>query len=120
MKVSKHNVSAVACFTIAESRPEANTAGLPRGKEQVAYRMGSETSRYTNVVISLGLVPRRAVPRRGLSLQVLRCDVEKAVALSRWDFAAALRTFVLCKMCNEVKASLYRFVAAAIVLQLQH
>lgn len=115
MKVTKHNVFAIARFTIAEQSHEANTAGLPKEKEHVTYRTGRKTFRYNTEVISLGLVPRR-----GLSFQLPTRDMEKAFALSRWDFAAALRAFILCKLCNEVEAYTYHFITVAVVLRLQH
>lgn len=31
-------------------------------------------------------------------------DMEKAFALAQCDFAAALQTFILCKMCSEGEA----------------
>lgn len=43
MNVTKHNVSAIARFTIAEYSHRANTAGLPKEKAQVAYGMGRKT-----------------------------------------------------------------------------
>lgn len=75
--------------------------------------MGKKTFRYSNVVMSLGLVPRW-----GLSFQLPACD-RKSLVLPRWDFTAVLQTFILCKMCSEVKAYTYHFITVAILLWLQ-